>query len=280
MTLTRRWLFGLAGMALLERPAAGQTTACTPKVQPPHVLEAGKWQMSINPTLPPQQYINEKGELQGLNVVLARAMAAQMCLEPVFLRMDFPPMIPGLRADRFDTINTGLFWTEERSKLFFLVPYAEQAVSVLTLPDSSLTIRSFDDLAGHSVATETATYPERMARQADAAMVTRGLKPIEFHAFTTASDSVAALRAGQVDALVTIDETARDVEKRKIGKTLLHGLFGSDITFAFRDGTLAAAAADALTALKADGTYDRVFQTFGMTPLVSQRFAIRGPGLS
>ncbi len=275
---TRRGLLQLSGMALLSAPARAQAPACAPKVTAPHLLEAGKWQMSINPTLPPQQFIDEKGELQGLNVELARAVAAKLCLEPVFLRMDFPSMIPGLRAGRFDTINTGLFWTEERSKLLYLVPYAQQAISVFTLPDSKLTIGGFDDLAGRPVGVEAATYQERKSREVNAEMMARGLKSIDFHVFTTASDSVAALRAGQIEAAINIDETAGEMVRKGIGKLWLHGLFGTDITFAFRDGTLAAAMAQALTEVKADGTYDRLFQTFHMTPLATSTFAIRGPG--
>ena len=124
----------LAVLIGLAHAANAQT--CTPKVPASSLIEAGKWQMSINPTLPPQQFVDDKGELQGLNVELAKEIARRICLEPVFVRMDFPPMIPGLRAGRFDTINTGLFWTEERSKMLFLVPYAQQAISVYTDPAS------------------------------------------------------------------------------------------------------------------------------------------------
>ena len=195
--LSRRSLLGSLPFVLTGLSAARAQTACTSKIPAGHLLEPGKWQMAINPTLPPQQFVDKNGELQGLNVELARAMAAQMCVEPVFIRMDFPPMIPGLRAGRFDTINTGLFWTEERSKLLFMVPYAEQAVSVYTLPDSNFAITSFDDLAGHPVGVESATYQERKSREVNEDMVKRGLKPIDFHTFSTASETVAALRAGQ-----------------------------------------------------------------------------------
>jgi polar amino acid transport system substrate-binding protein len=41
---------------------------------------------------------------------------------------------------------------------------------------------------------------------------------------------------------------------------------------------LAAAAAEALTAVKADGLYDELFKKFGMTPLTGNTFAIRGTG--
>ncbi len=274
----RRVLLGLTGSLLLLGLAGARAQGCTATVTPPHVLEAGKWEMSINPTLPPQQFVDTKGELQGLNVDLAKAMAGKMCLDPVFMRMDFPPMIPGLRAARFDTINTGLFWTEERSKLLFLVPYAQQAISVYTLPDSKLSFTKFDDLAGHVVGIESATYQERKSKEVAAEMEKRGLKPIEFHSFSTASETVAALRAGQLEAAINIDETANDLAQKKIAKVWLHGLFGTDITFAFRDRDLAAAAAASLTALKADGTYDKLFTQFGMTPLTGDQFAIRGTG--
>jgi polar amino acid transport system substrate-binding protein len=272
----RAFLLGVAGAALFLGSAWAQ--GCAPKVPADHLLTAGAWQLAINPTLPPQQFVDKNGDLQGLNVELARAMAAIMCLGPQFLRMDFPPMIPGLRSGRFDTIDTGLFWTEERSHLMFLVPYAQQAISIYTLPNSKLVITSFDDLAGHVVGVETATYQERKSREVNAAMVGRGLQPVDFRSFATASETVAALRAGQLDAAVNIDETAADLVQKGIAKVWVHGLFGTDITFAFRDQALAQAAADSLTALKAEGTYDRLFDKFGMTRLTGSSFAIRGPG--
>jgi polar amino acid transport system substrate-binding protein len=268
----------LTGVMLLSTCLAAFAQNCAPKVSGDHLIEAGKWEMSINPTLPPQQFVDSHGDLQGLNVDLARAIAAKLCLEPVFLRMDFPAMIPALRAGRFDTIDTGMFWTEERSKLFYVVPYAQQALSVYTLPDSPLKIASFDDLAGHVVGVETATNNERKAKERNAEMVARGLKPIDLRAFATASETTAALRAGQLEAAINIDETANDLAQRHVVKIWLHGLFGTDITFAFRDRVLAVAMVDALNQLKADGTYDRMFDQFGMTRLADGPFAIRGPG--
>lgn len=273
---TRRLLLGFAGAALSG--GAGLAQTCAPRVAAGSLLEAGKWTMSINPTLPPQQFVDSRGELQGLNVELARAAAAKMCLEPVFLRMDFPPMIPGLRAGRFDTINTGLFWTEERSRLFYMVPYAQQAISIYTLPNSTLRITGFDDLAGRAVGVETGTYNERKSREANTEMTARGLRPINFRTFSTASETVAALRAGQLEAAINIDETANEMVSRGIARIHVRSLFGTDITFAFRDKALAEAFAEALNALKADGTYDRLFDRFGMTRLADERFAIRGPG--
>lgn len=274
-----RLLKSLSALAvLIGLVQSAHAQGCAPKVPTSSLLEAGKWQMSINPTLPPQQFVDDKGELQGLNVDLAKEIAKRICLEPVFMRMDFPPMIPGLRAGRFDTINTGLFWTEERSKMLFLVPYAQQAISVYTDPKSELKLEKFEDLAGRIVGVESATYSERKTREFSAEMAAKGLKPIDLRTFTTVTGTSAALLAGQLEAAININETAQSLEQRGIAKIWLRDLAGTDITFAFRDKLLAQAAADALTAIRADGTYDKLFEKFGMTRLKTTTFAIRGDG--
>ena len=258
--------------------ASAFAQTCTPKVGADHLVSAGKLQMSINPTLPPQQFVDDKGELQGLNVELGKAIAKKLCLEPVFIRMDMPPMIPALQAGRFDMINTGMFWTEERSKLMFMIPYGQQAMSIYTVPTSPLKIAKFDDLAGRVVGIETGTYQERKSREYNADMVARGLKAIDFRTFATASETTAALRAGQLEAGINIDETAANFVERGIAKVWLSGINGTDITVTYRDKTTALAAAAALNELKAEGTYDKLFDKFKMTRLKDTTFAIRGPG--
>lgn len=266
---------------LLGALGAAQAAAaadCTPKVSADHLVTPGKLQMSTNPTLPPQQFIDEKGELQGLNVELGKAIAKKLCLDMEFVRMDMPSMLPALKAKRFDGIDTGMFWTEERSKLMFMIPYAQQAVSIYTSPDSKLEITKFEDLAGHTVGIETGTYQEKQAKILNEKMVAAGMKPIEFRSFKTASETTAALKAGQVEAGINIDETARVLEEKGLAKIKVQGLNGTDITIDFIDRTLAEAVAKALVELNADGTYDKLFDTFKMTRLKDRNFAIRGPG--
>ena len=275
-TMFRNTILILA--VLLGIAPAVHAETCTSNVPATNLIEAGKWQMAINPTLPPQQFVDEKGELQGLDVELAREIAKRICLQPVFLRMDFPPMIPGLRASRFDTINTGLFWTEERSRIFYLVPYAGQALSVYADPRSNLRLKKLDDLAGRVVGVETATYVERRVRELNTEMVTKGLKPIELRTFSTVTETSAALRAGQLEVAVNINETANALAQRGIVKIWLKDIPGSDIAFAFRDKHLAQAVAQTVTTIRADGTYDKLFDRFGMTKLKDTIFAIRGTG--
>ena len=95
-----RWISISLLLCLGALPAAAQT--CKPGIADSDLVAPPKLQMSINPTLPPQQFVDEKGELQGLNVELMREIASRLCVPLDLIRMDFPPMIPALQAARFE----------------------------------------------------------------------------------------------------------------------------------------------------------------------------------
>src|SRR5882757_3789450 len=193
-----RWLplsLMLLGFGVL--PATAQT--CTPALADADLVAPPKLQMSINPTLPPQQFVDEKGELQGLNVDLMREIARRLCVPLELIRMDFPPMVPALTAGRFDGINTGMFWTEERSKIAYTVPYALQTISI-TVAKGKPKLASMEAVGGLKAGVEVSSYQERWLRGADKEATAKGSKPIEILTFTTATDVIAALRAGQVEA--------------------------------------------------------------------------------
>ena len=271
-----RYLATAILLAGLAAPALAQT--CTPATSTASLTEAGKLMLAINPTLPPQQFVDEKGELRGLNVELGRELGKRMCLTTEFVRMDFPAMVPALRGSRFDGIDTGMFWTEERSHLMYMVPYAQQAIGVFTLASSGIKLSGFDDLAGRTAGIEIGTYQERKTKEANEDMQKRGLKPVTLLTFTTASDATAALRAGQVEVVIIVDNAARAISQQRGMALLLTGFGGTDITFGFRDKAVAETASKAFDSIRADGTYDALFDKFAMTKLPPGPFGIRGPG--
>ncbi len=273
MRIARRLMTALA-LAVLSGSAWGQ---CASKVPPASLVQPGKLQLAINPTLPPQQFVDERGDLQGLNVELGRELGKRICVPTEFVRMDFPAMVPALRGGRFDGIDTGMFWTEERSRLMYMVPFAQQAIGVFGMASSGLNIKSFDDLAGRVGAIEIGTYQERKAKEANEDMAKRGLKPVDLRTFSTATEATAALRAGQVEVVIIVEDAARAISRQRGMQLLLTGFGGTDITFGFRDHAVAEAAVAAFKEIRADGTYDALFNKFGLAKLPGD-FAIRGPG--
>ena len=271
-----RWLsLSVSLVCLSALPAAAQT--CKPAIPDSDLVAAGKIQMAINPTLPPQQFVDEKGELQGLNVELMKEIAKRLCVPLEFIRMDFPPMVPALTAGRFDGIDTGMFWTEERSKIAYTVPYAQQTISI-TVAKGKPKLVSMEAVGGLKAGVEVNSYQERWLRGADKEATAKGAKPIEILTFTTATDVIAALRAGQVAAAVLIDQTALEIQRRGVVEITATGLGGAPTTMMYRNRAVAEKVAATLTAMKADGTYDKLFDKFGITKAPDSVFTIRGPG--
>jgi polar amino acid transport system substrate-binding protein len=187
-------------------------------------------------------------------------------------------MFPALAAARFDGIDTGMFWTAERSKIAYTVPYAMQAISVVLPKNSALKMPDAASLGGHSAGVEVNSYQERWLRAFDKDNITKGGKPVDIHAFTTATDVLAAMNAGQIEVAILIDQTAREMVQRGFARIDATGLGGAPTTLVFRNKAVAAAVADVLNAMRADGYYDALFDKYGLTRFPKEPFAIRGPG--
>jgi polar amino acid transport system substrate-binding protein len=89
---------------------------------------------------------------------------------------------------------------------------------------------------------------------------------------------IAALRAGQVESAILIDQTAKEIERRGVVEITATGLGGAPTTMMYRSRTVAEKVAAVLTAMKADGYYDRLFDKYGLTKSPDSTFSIRGPG--
>jgi polar amino acid transport system substrate-binding protein len=259
--------------------SAAAHAACTPAIGDSDLIAPGKLQLSINPTNPPQQFVDKDGQLQGLNVELAHELGKRLCMPVELVRMDFPAMMPAMNAGRIDGIDTGMFWTEERSKLMYMVPYSIQAISVVTAPDNGTKIATEADLIGKTSAVEVSTYQMNWLKKLSDASVAKGGTAVEMRTFPTATNVVSALLAGQVDNALLVDSVARDLVGRGRVKEVLSGLGMARVAFAFRNKTVTEAVVKALTAMRVDGTYQALFDKFGLTSLpADQPFAIAGPG--
>lgn len=275
--LRRRSLLaaGAAASALAVVPAA---LRAQPKIAPPNIIKAGTLIMSINPTLPPLQFVDDKGELKGMRVELANECAKKLGLAPEYIRTEFATMIPGLAAKRWDMINTGIFWTEERSKLMYMVPYEQAAISFLSAKGNPLGLKTIDDLAGRRVSVELGGIEERRTREVSDIVTKKGLKPLTIMTFNNFAESFQALRAGQADAATSIDATAMFMQGRGDFTRAISGVFPQTACFAFANKPLAEAVVGALNDLRKDGYYDKLLDQYGVLKIDEPQFAIKGPG--
>jgi polar amino acid transport system substrate-binding protein len=277
VALDRRSLIA-AGAAAATLAALPKLAKAQAKIAPPNIIKAGTLIMSINPTLPPLQFVDDRGQLQGMRVELGNEVAKRLGLTPEYVRIEFAAMVPGLAAKRWDMINTGIFWTEERSKLMYMVPYEQAAVSFLAARGNPLGISKIQDLAGRRVSVELGGIEERRTREVSEILVKEGLRPVEVRTFNNFAEAFQALRAGQADAATSIDATAMFMQQRGDFTRAVSGVFPQTATFAFANKTLAEAVVGALNDIKKDGFYDTLFDRYGVLKMPESTFSINGPG--
>jgi polar amino acid transport system substrate-binding protein len=249
-----------------------------PKIAPPNIIKAGTLIMSINPTLPPLQFVDDKGQLQGMRVELANECCKRLGLAPEYIRTEFATMIPGLAAKRWDMINTGIFWTEERSKLMYMVPYEQAAISFLAAKGNPLGLKTIDDLAGKRISVELGGIEERRTREVSDIVTKKGLKPVNVLTFNNFAEAFQALKAGQSDAATSIDATAMFMQQRGDFTRAISGVFPQTACFAFANKPLAEAVVGALNDLKKDGFYGKLLDQYGVLQIDEPTFSIKGPG--
>ena len=267
-------LAALAAVLAATAPASAQD--CKVKVADSLLVKPGTLVMSINPTLPPVQWVDDKGQLRGLHVELGDAIARKLCLKAEHVRVEFSVMVPGVQSGRWDMINTGMFFTEDRAKIMQLVRYGYDGISISAQAGNPLKITKPEDLAGRSVSVELGGAPERRARELSKTLEEKGLKPLTIRTFENFAAAYQALRAGQVEAAVSVDAVARLYGEKGDFAEAITGLYPTVIAFGLSKKQLAEYVAGALQELKAEGTYQKMFAAYGRK-LYEEPFDVKGP---
>src|SRR4029079_11554523 len=102
-----------AGFAV-SLPATAQN--CEPKLKRPPLARKGHLIAAINPTVAPIQYIDDDGNIIGLDPELGNEIAKRLCLTMEYHSTQFATMIPILKEGRIDMINSFMFYTPARAR--------------------------------------------------------------------------------------------------------------------------------------------------------------------
>ncbi|MDQ2079978.1 ABC transporter substrate-binding protein [Xanthobacteraceae bacterium Astr-EGSB] len=276
MTLRTKLLASATVVLMVSAASAAAAQTCTPKVAASELVKAGTLVMSTNPTLPPLQYVDSKGELKGMRVELGKEIARRLCLTPEYIRIEFSAMIPGLQSGRWDMINTGIFFTPERAAMMQMIPYEDQAISISIAPNSKKNVKSKSDLAGMRIGVEIGGFEEKKTRELDAELRKEGKDGLTIQTFDNFALAFQSLRAGQVDGVVSIDAVSKEYDTRGDFKRAISGLYPAPVAVAFKSPALADATAGVLKDMKADGSLGKLFERYGL-PMIDGGYVVKGP---
>lgn len=155
------------------------------------ILTRGRLKVGVKAHAAPFSIMNEKGEMEGFDVGIAKALAS--CLE---VELDLVPItsaerIPALKEGRVDLVIATMTTTRRREReVDFSTPYFQDGQSLLCLSTSD--VKSYQDLGGKKVGAIKGTTSLKN--------ITMVAPDAEVVAFDSASKVLEALEAGEVDA--------------------------------------------------------------------------------
>ncbi len=124
------------------------------------VTKAGKLLVSTDPNYAPQSFLNDKGELDGFDVAVAKEVGKRLGVEVEFVTPDWDMITGGNWGSRWDLSIGSMTPTEDRAQvLWFTDPYYYTPASFAVHKDNT-TIKSPSDLTGKNVGLGTATTYE------------------------------------------------------------------------------------------------------------------------
>ena len=247
---------------LLVPAAAWAQTGCTPPegiklVTPGTILAA------TSPTSAPLQYVDDSGKIVGMDMELGEAIAAKLCLKIQYVATEFVTMIPAMKGGRYDMIDTFMYYTPERAEQVHMIPYGAATISIV-VPASAKGGETLADFSGKKFGTQLGSIDFVNASAASKALVDAGKPPIDVRTFPSYADLLQALAAGQLDGAIVSTDGAFYYKSKGANffRIAASGLFPHAETIAFADPVLADKAAEALNAMKADGSYDKILGAY------------------
>lgn len=245
--------------------ACGKSEEAKPQEQAaaPAPVVATSIVVGLDDNFPPMGFRDEKNELVGFDIDMAREAAKRLGIEVEFKPIDWSAKEAELNSKRVDVLWNGLTITEERKKnIGFTDPYMENHQIIIVAAASP--IQGKADLAGKTVgAQEGSSAVDAIKKEAD---VAAGFKELK-----TFGDNITALMdlgTGRLDAVVVDEVVGRYyVAKRADEFRVLEDHFGTEdygVGVRKDDTELLTKINDALNGMKQDGSAGKIAtQWFG-----------------
>ena len=253
----------LYGCSKTETPAP--TTPAAPAPAPAAAAPAlpTKIVIGLDDNFPPMGFRDEKGQLVGFDIDMAREAGKRLGIEVEFKPIDWNAKEAELNGKRVDALWNGLTITDERRKnIGFTAPYMENHQIIVVKGDSAIKTKA--DMAGKVVGVQDGSSAVDAIGRDEA--TAKSLKELKKY-----GDNVTALMdlaTGRVEAVVLDEVVGRYYTAKKPGEyTVLDDNFGTEdygVGVRLEDTELLARLDKAMADMKADGSGAKIAeQWFG-----------------
>ncbi|MDQ7905199.1 ABC transporter substrate-binding protein [Phytohabitans sp. ZYX-F-186] len=263
--------------------AAEPTSSAIQPIQvtlPEKIKSAGVLRVGTSFNFPPLNFKNDKNEYDGIEPALMDALGQKLGLRIERVETNFAGLLPGLQADRFDIVASGMNDTTERQAEVDFVDYLESGTSVLVKKDNPKGIDGPDDLCGAVLGETVGTVYIGQLEKLSADCTAAGKPAIDIQTLPSGSEVAQAIVTGRVDAtfanhvanLYFADQTGGQLAV--VGDRVSAVPLG--IALPKGDKVLADAIRAGLTSMIEDGSYGRILDEWGITDAALTTITVNG----
>ncbi|WP_288063499.1 lysine/arginine/ornithine ABC transporter substrate-binding protein [Rodentibacter caecimuris] len=218
------------------------------------IVNAQEITFAMEPSYPPFEFTNEKGEIIGFDVDVANAICKEIQATCKFKGESFDALIPNLKAKRFDAAISAMDITDARSKqVLFSDAYYDSTASYVALKGKATleTAKNIGVQNGTTFQQYTVTETKQYSPKA----------------YTSLQDAILDLKNGRIDIIfgdtaVLADMIGKEPEIQFVGEKVTNKkYFGNGLGIAMNKSNkeLAENLNKGLATIRANGEYQKIY---------------------
>ena len=230
---------------------------------PESIRSAGTIKIGTDASYAPNQF-TEGDKIVGSEVDLFTAVAKKLGVQAEFENAPFATIIPGVTSAKYDLGVSSFTINDERLKQVQMVSYFSAGTQWATAAGNPKGVDPANP-CGKTIAVQKATVQDLddlPARQKKC-----GSNPMTIQQYAGQDTATAAVATGKADAMLADSPVTAYAVSKSGGKLeLLGDVYDAapyGVVVAKDQPELAQAVADALTAMKTDGSYQEILKTWG-----------------
>ncbi|HCY86986.1 MAG TPA: amino acid ABC transporter substrate-binding protein [Desulfobacteraceae bacterium] len=181
--------------------------------------------VSTDANYAPQSFLNDKGELEGFDISVAKEVAKRLGVKVKFITPDWDLITAGKWGKRWDlSIGSMTPTAERKNALLFSLPYYSSPAQ-FAVHKNNTTIKTLNDLAGKTIGIASETTNERYLQKdlkiEDVNVVYQPWEAGELKNYPTDANHIEDLSLGdglRLDAIFTSRQTLAEAIRSGCGK--------------------------------------------------------------